>query len=110
MSKCNFTISICHFFKQRGYAENEHLQNHGTEPRGDVAQVRFASHNNNLRVPRFLTRNTNRGEVPSGAASLRGSSHLTALLSRLILLDKLTRPEKDDLQSRREQSFQHRQP
>lgn len=55
-----------------------------------TAKVRFASSNNNLQVLRYLIKYTHCADVQSSAVSLRGLSHLTALLSQLILLDKLT--------------------
>lgn len=85
-----FTIGIRHFFKRRGYSENGHLQNYSTEPYIKTAKVRFASNNNNRQVPRYLIKYTNCADVQSSAVSLCGLSHSTALLSLLILLDKLT--------------------
>lgn len=55
-----------------------------------MAKVRFVFNNNNLPVLRHLIKYTNCADVQSGAVSLCGLSHLTALLPQLILLDKLT--------------------
>lgn len=85
-----FTISICNFFKRRGYSENEQLQNYSTEPYIKTAKVRFASNSNNRQVLRYLIKYTNCADVQSSAVSLCGLSHSTALLSLLVLLDKLT--------------------
>lgn len=83
-----FTISICHFCKQCGYTENKHLQNYSTEPYMKMAKERFASNNNNLQALRYLIKYTDCADVQSSAGVLCGLSHLTALLSQLILLDK----------------------
>lgn len=55
-----------------------------------TAKVSFASNNNNLQVLRYLIKYTNCADVQRSAVLLCGLSPLTALLSQLILLDKLT--------------------
>jgi len=60
------------------------------EPYMKMAKVIFSPNNNNLQVLRYLIEYTNCADVQSSAVLLCGLSHLTALLSQLILLDKLT--------------------
>lgn len=75
-----------------------------------MAKIRFASNNSDLQGLRYLIQYTDCADVQSSASSMCGLSHLTALLSQLILQAKLTEPGKVELGSRRVQIFQHQQP